>query len=166
MSHSVYSVSEVVGSSTESIDDAVKGAISRAAQTLHNLDWFEVAEIRRRIDDDATCHFQVRVKVGFRVLGFMVVLRLLLLWWFGGGPCGGLCPAPTSRVTAEADPRPLCSVSRGVARVAVGACCEGRADGRHEHLGADRPPERAAPGMAAAAPPAGGSAGSHAPGRH
>jgi hypothetical protein len=67
MSHSVYSVSEVVGSSTESIDDAVKGAISRAAQTLHNLDWFEVAEIRGRIDDDGTCHFQVRVKVGFRL---------------------------------------------------------------------------------------------------
>ena len=67
MSHSVYSVSEVVGSSTESIDDAVKGAISRAAQTLHNLDWFEVAEIRGRIDENATCHFQVRVKVGFRL---------------------------------------------------------------------------------------------------
>jgi len=67
MSHSVYSVSEVVGSSTESIDDAVKGAISRAAQTLHNLDWFEVAEIRGRIDENAICHFQVRVKVGFRL---------------------------------------------------------------------------------------------------
>jgi hypothetical protein len=49
-----------------SIDDAVKGAISRAAQTLHNLDWFEVAEIRGRIED-GTCHFQVRVKVGFRL---------------------------------------------------------------------------------------------------
>ena len=67
MSHSVYSVSEVVGSSTESIDDAVKGAVSRAAQTLHNLDWFEVTEIRGRIDEDARCHFQVRVKVGFRL---------------------------------------------------------------------------------------------------
>ena len=62
-----YSVSEVVGSSTESIDDAVKGAISRASKTLHNLDWFEVAEIRGRIDDDARCHFQVRVKLGFRL---------------------------------------------------------------------------------------------------
>jgi len=55
-----------VGSSTESIDDAVKGAIARASQTLHNLDWFEVAEIRGRIDD-GQCHFQVRVKVGFRL---------------------------------------------------------------------------------------------------
>lgn len=67
MSHSVYSVSEVVGSSTESIDDAVKGAIGRAAQTLHNLDWFEVSEIRGRIEDGGTCQFQVRVKVGFRL---------------------------------------------------------------------------------------------------
>ena len=67
MSNSVYSVSEVVGSSSESIDDAVKGAIGRASKTLHNLDWFEVDEIRGRIDDDARCHFQVRVKVGFRL---------------------------------------------------------------------------------------------------
>jgi dodecin len=67
VSHSVYSVSEVVGSSTESIDDAVKGAIGRAAQTLHNLDWFEVSEIRGRIEDGGTCQFQVRVKVGFRL---------------------------------------------------------------------------------------------------
>ncbi len=67
MSHSVYSVSEVVGSSTESIDDAVKGAIGRAAQTLHNLDWFEVTEIRGRIEEGGGCEFQVRVKVGFRL---------------------------------------------------------------------------------------------------
>jgi dodecin len=67
MSESVYSVSEVVGSSSESIDDAIKGAISRASKTLHNLDWFEVDEIRGRIDEDARCHFQVRVKVGFRL---------------------------------------------------------------------------------------------------
>ena len=67
MSDYVYSVSEVVGSSSESIDDAIKGAISRASKTLHNLDWFEVLEIRGRIDDEARCHFQVRVKVGFRL---------------------------------------------------------------------------------------------------
>ena len=67
MSESVYSVSEIVGSSTESIDDAVKGAVSRASKTLHNLDWFEVDEIRGLIEDDGLCHFQVRVKVGFRL---------------------------------------------------------------------------------------------------
>jgi flavin-binding protein dodecin len=67
MSDNVYSVSEIVGSSTDSIDDAIKGAIGRASKTLHNLDWFEVGEIRGRIDDDGQCHFQVTVKVGFRL---------------------------------------------------------------------------------------------------
>jgi len=67
MSDSVYSVSEIVGSSTESIDDAVKGAVGRASKTLRNLDWFEVSEIRGRIEDDGRCHYQVRLKVGFRL---------------------------------------------------------------------------------------------------
>jgi dodecin len=67
MSDSVYSVSEIVGSSSESIDDAIKGAIGRASKTLHNLDWFEVSGIRGRIEDDARCHYQVTLKVGFRL---------------------------------------------------------------------------------------------------
>ena len=67
MSDNVYSVSEIVGSSTESIDDAVKGAIGRASRTLHNLDWFEVSQIRGRIEDGQRCHFQVTLKVGFRL---------------------------------------------------------------------------------------------------
>jgi len=67
MSDNVYSVSEIVGSSTESVDDAIKGAISRASKTLHNLDWFEVSDIRGRIEDNARCHFQVTLKVGFRL---------------------------------------------------------------------------------------------------
>jgi dodecin len=67
MSDSVYSVSEIVGSSAESIDDAIKGAIGRAAKTLHNLDWFEVSDIRGRIEDNHLCHFQVKLKVGFRL---------------------------------------------------------------------------------------------------
>ena len=67
MSDSVYSVSEIVGSSTESIDDAIKGAISRASKTLHNLDWFEVSDIRGRIESNDRCHFQVKLKVGFRL---------------------------------------------------------------------------------------------------
>ena len=66
MSDSVYSVSEIVGSSNESIDDAIKGAIGRASKTLHNLDWFEVTDMRGRIDD-GLCHFQVTLKVGFRL---------------------------------------------------------------------------------------------------
>jgi dodecin len=67
MADNVYSVSEVVGSSTEGIDEAIKGAVGRASKTLHNLDWFEVAGIRGRIEDDGRCHFQVTVKVGFRL---------------------------------------------------------------------------------------------------
>ena len=67
MSEHIYSVSEIVGSSTEGVDDAIKGAISRASKTLHNLDWFEVSDIRGRIEDNARCHFQVTLKVGFRL---------------------------------------------------------------------------------------------------
>ena len=67
MSDNVYSVSEIAGSSTESIDDAIRGAVSRASRTLHNLDWFEVSNIRGRIEDDARVHFQVTLKVGFRL---------------------------------------------------------------------------------------------------
>ena len=67
MSDSIYSVSEIVGSSTVSIDDAVKGAVSRAAKTLHNLDWFEVSDIRGRIERGNACQFQVTLKIGFRL---------------------------------------------------------------------------------------------------
>ena len=67
MSDNVYSVSEIVGSSTESIDEAIKGAIGRASRTLHNLDWFEVSHIRGRIEEDQRCQFQVTLKVGFRL---------------------------------------------------------------------------------------------------
>ncbi len=67
MSEHVYSVSEIVGSSTEGIDDAILGAISRASKTLHNLDWFEVSDIRGRIEENQRCYFQVTLKVGFRL---------------------------------------------------------------------------------------------------
>jgi flavin-binding protein dodecin len=67
MPENVYSVSEIVGSSTVSIDDAIQGAIGRAAKTLHNLDWFQVSDVRGRIEDGARCRFQVTLKVGFRL---------------------------------------------------------------------------------------------------
>ena len=67
MSDNIYSVSEIVGSSAEGIDDAIKVAIGRASKTLHNLDWFEVTDMRGRIEDDGLCHFQVTLKVGFRL---------------------------------------------------------------------------------------------------
>jgi flavin-binding protein dodecin len=67
MADHVYSISEIVGSSAESIDDAIRGAIARASRTLHNLDWFEVTDIRGHIADDSLSHFQVTLKVGFRL---------------------------------------------------------------------------------------------------
>jgi len=67
MTGHVYSVSEIVGSSSAGIDDAVKTAIGRASQTLHNLDWFEVADIRGHIEDGHIAHYQVTLKVGFRL---------------------------------------------------------------------------------------------------
>jgi flavin-binding protein dodecin len=67
MSDNVYSISEIVGTSPEGVDAAIRNAISRAGRTLRNLDWFEVGEIRGYIGDDGIDHFQVRVKVGFRL---------------------------------------------------------------------------------------------------
>jgi flavin-binding protein dodecin len=67
MAENVYAISEIVGSSSESVDDAIRGAVARASQTLRHLDWFEVSQIRGRIDDKQTCHFQVTLKVGFRL---------------------------------------------------------------------------------------------------
>jgi flavin-binding protein dodecin len=62
-----YSINEIVGSSKTGIDDAIRGAISRVSQTLHNLDWFEVVNVRGHIENQELCHFQVTLKVGFRV---------------------------------------------------------------------------------------------------
>jgi flavin-binding protein dodecin len=67
MADHIYSISELVGSSTVSVDDAIRGAIARAARTLHNLDWFEVTNIRGHIENNELSHYQVTLKVGFRV---------------------------------------------------------------------------------------------------
>ena len=64
-----YRVTEVVGTSAEGVDDAIKGAIGRAARTLRGLDWFEVTEIRGHIEDGRLGHVQVAMKVGFRLEG-------------------------------------------------------------------------------------------------
>jgi dodecin len=69
MSDHVYSVSEIVGSSSEGIDQAVRNAVARAAQTLRNLDWFEVTQIRGHLSDGQVAHVQVTLKVGFRLDG-------------------------------------------------------------------------------------------------
>ena len=67
MTDNVYSISEIVGTSPDGVDAAIRNAISRASKTLRNLDWFEVAEMRGHIVDGAVEHFQVRLKVGFRL---------------------------------------------------------------------------------------------------
>ncbi|TVT50431.1 dodecin domain-containing protein [Amycolatopsis rhizosphaerae] len=67
MAGHTYRVTEIVGSSGESIEDAIRGGIERAAQTLRELDWFEVTEIRGHLENGAVGHFQVGMKVGFRL---------------------------------------------------------------------------------------------------
>ena len=67
MSDHVYLVSEIVGSSTEGLDPAIRNAVTRASKTVRHLEWFEVTEIRGHIENDAVAHYQVTLKVGFRV---------------------------------------------------------------------------------------------------
>ena len=62
-----YKVTEVVGTSTESIDTAIRNGVAKAAQTLRNLNWFEVTELRGHLKDGDVAHFQVTMKVGFRL---------------------------------------------------------------------------------------------------
>ena len=64
---STYKVVELVGSSGESIQQAIDGAITRASETIRNLDWFEVREIRGTIDGERANWYQVKVGIGFRV---------------------------------------------------------------------------------------------------
>jgi flavin-binding protein dodecin len=67
MAAHTYGISEIVGTSETSIDDAIKGAIARANKTMRNLDWFEVAHVRGHLEDGAVAHYQVTIKVGFRI---------------------------------------------------------------------------------------------------
>lgn len=67
MSGRVYRVTDVVGSSSDGIDAAIRLALERAAETLHGLDWFEVTEIRGRIENGRVDEYQVGLKVGFRL---------------------------------------------------------------------------------------------------
>ncbi|MBS1846455.1 MAG: dodecin domain-containing protein [Actinobacteria bacterium] len=68
MSDNVYSVSEIVGTSPDGVEAAVRNALSRARKTLRNLDWFETTEIRGHLDDDGEIeHWQVTLKLGFRM---------------------------------------------------------------------------------------------------
>ena len=69
MSEHIYKKVELVGSSTKGIDDAIRNAIMRASQTLTHLDWFEVVDTRGHIEDGKVAHFQVTLRVGFRLEG-------------------------------------------------------------------------------------------------
>ncbi|BCW81176.1 MULTISPECIES: dodecin [Micrococcaceae] len=67
MSNHTYSISEIVGTSTEGVDDAVRNGIAKASQTLRNLDWFEVKEVRGHLEDGKVADWQVTIKIGFRL---------------------------------------------------------------------------------------------------
>lgn len=67
MANRTYRVTEIVGTSNEGIDAAIHNGIERAAETLRHLDWFEVTEVRGHIRDGKVDHFQVGLKVGFRL---------------------------------------------------------------------------------------------------
>jgi flavin-binding protein dodecin len=67
MTHHVYRLSEIVGSSETSVDDAIRTGIQKAAQTIRNIGWFEVSEIRGQVVDGDVAHVQVTMKIGFRV---------------------------------------------------------------------------------------------------
>ncbi|GHE49887.1 hypothetical protein GCM10018785_19360 [Streptomyces longispororuber] len=67
MSDHTYRVTEIVGTSPEGVDQAIRNGISRASQTLRGLDWFEVTQVRGHIENGEIQHYQVGLKVGFRL---------------------------------------------------------------------------------------------------
>ena len=69
MSEHSYRVIEVVGSSPESSDEAIRNAVTDAAKTLRHIGWFEVVETRGHVQDGKVAHFQVTLKIGFTLEG-------------------------------------------------------------------------------------------------
>lgn len=67
MSDHVYKIIELVGSSATSSDDAIRNAIAKANESVRHLDWFEVVETRGHLHEGKVAHFQVKLKVGFRL---------------------------------------------------------------------------------------------------
>lgn len=67
MSNRTYRVTEIVGTSPDGIDAAVRNGIARASKTLRHLDWFEITQVRGQVKDGTVEHFQVGIKVGFRL---------------------------------------------------------------------------------------------------
>lgn len=66
MNHT-YRVTEIVGTSPESVQQAIRNGVARASETLRNVEWFEVTEIRGQVVDGGVSHFQVGLKIGFRL---------------------------------------------------------------------------------------------------
>ena len=67
MSDQVYKILEIIGTSSKGTDDAIQNAVARASKTLKNLDWFEVIETRGHLVNGKIGHFQVTLKIGFRL---------------------------------------------------------------------------------------------------
>ncbi|MGW6060784.1 dodecin [Streptomyces sp. NPDC055189] len=67
MSDHTYRVTEIVGTSHEGVDQAIRNGVARASQTLRSLDWFEVTQVRGHIENGEIEHYQVGLKVGFRL---------------------------------------------------------------------------------------------------
>ncbi|BCJ31397.1 hypothetical protein Asera_55050 [Actinocatenispora sera] len=67
MTDHTYRVAEIVGTSSESINQAIDNGISRASSTLRHVDWFEVTQVRGHVEDGRVAHYQVGLKVGFRI---------------------------------------------------------------------------------------------------
>jgi flavin-binding protein dodecin len=64
---STYKITEIAGTSTESVAEAMRSGVRRASRTLRNVDWIEVVGIRGHVEDGEIAHFQVEMKVGFRL---------------------------------------------------------------------------------------------------
>ena len=67
MADRIYRVAEIVGTSPNGVDDAIRNAVTRANQTLRNIDWFEMTEVRGHLADGQVADWQVTVKIGFRL---------------------------------------------------------------------------------------------------
>ena len=67
MTNHTYRVIEIVGTSPDGIDAAIRNGLARAAETTRGLDWFEVQSVRGHLEDGAVAHFQVTLKVGLRL---------------------------------------------------------------------------------------------------
>ncbi|WP_066288147.1 dodecin [Arthrobacter sp. B6] len=67
MSNHTYSISEIVGTSKDGVDAAVRNGIAEASKSLRNLDWFEVKEIRGHLENGQVSDWQVTIKLGFRL---------------------------------------------------------------------------------------------------